>query len=298
MSIKGSLETFSLPELFYIIKSGNKSGKLIFSPNSKTSGMIGVYTLWFKHGKFITVTNSHIYQLLIAKIQDHGWIESKLVVKSKYYCPRGLPLGSYLKDEGLLSDSQLQLLFNTQLKIVHKLFDVESAQFSFQELALDNRLSSKGKQFPYEEMTGKKKNITQLSLEAMRNLSDWSRFAEEIPPSDMGLQRLTDLEHLQLNVLENNLWNLADGSNSLKKIAQKLGSSLEKVEQAALSMIFAGLIEEVPVIISAKDELVSPLVARQPALVGQISFPPTIRNKSKASSSFISNLVGFLKNNF
>jgi len=295
MSIKGSLETFSLPELFYIIKSGNKSGRLIFSPNSETSSMIGVYTLWFEQGKFITVTNSHIYQLLIAKIQDHGWIESKLVVKSKYYCPRRMSLGRYLKDEGLLSDLQLKLLFNTQLKIVHKLFDVESAQFIFQELAPDTRLSSKSKQFPYEEMTGKNKNITQLSLDAMRNLSDWSRFAEEIPPSDMGLQQLTDIGPLQLNVLENKLWILADGSISIKKIAQKIGSSLEKVEQAALSMIFAGLIEEVPVTIPTKDKLVNSWVARQPALVGQ---PPAIRNKSKVNSSFISNLVGFLKNNF
>ena len=217
MSIQGSLETFLLPELFYIIKSGNKSGRLIFTPNPETSGMIGVYTLWFKYGKFITITNSHIYQLLIAKIQDHGWIESKLVVKSKYYCPKEMPLGHYLKNEGLLSDSQLRLLFNTQLKIVHKLFNVESAQFSFQELALDNKLSSKSNRFPYEEMTGEQRDVTQLSLEAMRNLSDWSRFTEEIPPSDMGIQRLTDIDHLQLNILENKLCILADGTISLKK---------------------------------------------------------------------------------
>ena len=167
-----------------------------------------------------------------------------------------------------------------------------------QELDFDDKLSSDNKQLPYKEMTGKRKDVRELSLEAMRNLRDWSRFSEEMPPSDMGLQRLSNIPNLELNSLEKSLWNLADGSISLKKIAIKIGLSLEKVEQTALSMIFVELIEEVPVTIPTQKKLSIPGFGKQSALVGQNSKNTLSDNKSKVSSSFINNLVGFLRNNF
>lgn len=247
MPIRGSLETFSLPELFQIIESGCKSGRLILKPTKSRIDIVGIYKLWFDQGQFITITNSMVYQALIAEIQDNAWIDSKLLVQNKYFCPANMAFGDYLMEKKFLTPAQIDLLFKTQLNTIYKLFTLDSAKFKFEELDHRNKIASDEEQFPYTEMTGKQKKATQLSLEAMRNLSDWSLFREDLPSGDLGLQQLVSIHDLELSSLENNLWSFADSSISLAKIAQRIGYSLEEVRQTSLSMILAGLIEEVPV---------------------------------------------------
>ena len=70
MSIRGSLETFSLPELLQIIGSGNKSGRLTLltftPPNCKNKDLQlnASFELWFERGNFVTIVNSLKYQAL------------------------------------------------------------------------------------------------------------------------------------------------------------------------------------------------------------------------------------------
>lgn len=300
MPITGSLETFSLPELFQIIESGGKTGRLSFKPGLKKADVSRKKTwkLWFKKGHFIGITNPLKDQSLTDKILAHEWVETKSLVRAKYSCPDKKDLGSYLQEQSILNSSQIDLLFNIQLDESIKLFDVESGRFKFEDLNNISKTVGDGETFPWKEMTGRQKKATELSLEAMRSVSNWSRFAEDMPLAECGLQRLVDSHNLKLNFLESYLWNMADLSISLKKIAHNQAIDLEVIQQTALSMIFAGLVEEVPVQNAAFNVETSTKFRQKEVLAGGPNFGTKARTKSKVSHSLIENLVGFLRNNF
>jgi hypothetical protein len=132
----------------------------------------------------------------------------------------------------------------------------------------------------------------------MRKFSDWSRFAEEMPAVESGLQKLVSEHNLHLNYLESHLWNTANSSTSLEQISQKMEVELETIQQTALAIIFAGLVEEVLVISPAFSTKNVPNFATQTAFIGENNVNAQVSSKSKASNSLINNLVSFLRNNF
>ena len=302
MAINGSLETFSLPELFQIIESGRKSGRLKFTPGLKNKDphIKGTFEIWFDKGNFVAIVNSLQDQSLIVEVKKYGWIEAKHLVKGKYASLSSLKaFGTYIKEQNLVNDSQISLLFTTQINEVLKLFNVNFAWFQFEDSNDKGIIPSDGETFPWKEMTGKQKKPTELSLEGMRNLLDWSRFKEAMPPSDCGLQKLAKNCDLHLNSIEQHLWNNADGSISLKKLSQRINDSFDVVQQTALTMIFAGLVEEVSIINSAMKMATVSKYNQTPILVNQRNIATVIgEEKLTTNNSLIGNLVSFLKNNF
>ncbi len=300
MGIRGSLETFSLPELFQIIGSGQKSGRLRFTPHTKLDDPQNktTFELWFKRGFFVTIINSNQYQDLIAKIQEKAWIDAMVLVKNKYLCPADKPFGTYLKENNLLTEAQREWLFDQQISQVYKLFKIKDGSFNFEEIDQSNKIASDGEGFPVREMTGKKRKITELSLAAMRNLSDWSRFVEDIPRAEMGLQQVAKGYDIHLTSLEKHLWSSANGSISLKKLAQQKEVDLQTLQRTALSMIFAGLVEEMTVVSPAEQFISNSSGGLRPAFANGNNIAVKSKAKPKASKSLISNLVSFLKDNF
>jgi len=300
MSIKGSLETFSLPELFQILGSGRKSGRLKFTPHIKLDDpqKNTTFELWFKRGFFVSITNSNQYQALIEKIQDKAWIDSIVLVKNKYLCPANKPLGTYLKEMNLLNETQREWLFDQQISQVYKLFKIKDGSFHFEEINQNNQIASDGEGFPVKEMTGKKRRATELSLVAMRNFSDWSRFVEDIPPVEMGLRQVAKGCDIQFTSLEKHIWSSANGSISLKKLAKQKEVDLKALQKTALSMIFAGLVEEITVVSPAEQFISNSSEELRPNFANGINIAANSKAKPKASKSLISNLVSFLKDNF
>ena len=303
MTIRGSLETFSLPELFQIIESGHKSGRLTFKPKTKNSNpdLDEVFQLWFDKGNFITIVNSLKQQFLTSKIINKGWIDIKTLIVFKFRCPKNKGLGSHLQEQNALSKVQLDLLFKMQVDELIKLFDIESASFKFEEIDNNGKIPSDNETFPWEEITGRQKKATELSLEGMRNFSHWSRFAKDMPLNSNGLQRLIDRCDLHFNSLEKYLCEMADGSASLHKIAIEVGVSNEKIQTTALSMILAGMVEEVPVKASNVAAFAGTNYTqsvRSSAFLEQTNTSVKTKKKSKVSNSLLKNLTNFLRNNF
>jgi hypothetical protein len=299
MSIQGSLETFSLSELFQIIESGHKTGRLTFTPNLEraNSNLKETFKVWFDQGNFITIINSLKHQFLITEIQENNWIDAQSLVKLKDSCPQNLAFGTYLQNQNILTSSQVDCLFEGQIYEASKLFNIDRAWFNFEEANNQGVIPNDGETFPRLEMTGKQKKATELSLQVMRNFSNWSRFAADMPADDCGLEKLVTVHDLELSPLEEHLWQTANGSTALKTIAQKMGVSVEKVQQTALSIIFAGLVEEVPITKLAMN-LDTSAFAQQTRLGEESNVAIKTKNKSKVSNSLINNLVSFLKNNF
>jgi len=300
MSIRSSLESFSLPELFQIIGSGRKSGRLTFTPNFKNNNLSfnTTFELWFKEGNFVAIVNYSKYQALIDNIQNNAWIDSRVLVKAKYSCPANKPFGIYIQEENLLDELQIDLLFAQQINEVKQLFAVKHGWFNFEEVNQKNQITRDGETFPWKEMTGKQKMVTELSFEVMRDFSDWSRFAEDIPSADAGLQKLAPSWDIQLTNIEQNLWDMANGSISLKKIAKQQGFDLKTLQYTTLSMIFAGLVEEVPVVHPSQEFTSSSLEREHFNLREENNIAVKTKTKTTISDSLINNLVSFLKDKF
>ena len=299
MAIQGSLESFSLPELCQIIESGYKTGRLTFNPGLKNENadLKQTFELWFERGNFITIINSLKQQFLLTEIKDNYWVDAQSLVRIKSSCPQNQAFGVYLQQQNILSSSQIDSLFEGQIYEFIKLFNIDRACFKFEEVDNQGVIPSDGKAFPWQEMTGRQKKATELSLTAMRNFLNWSRFVADMPSNDCGLQKLVTSHDLQLSSLEEYLWQTANASTSLKIIAQKMGISVEKVQQTALSMIFVGLVEEVPVTDPSMD-IDTAVLAKKTAFIEQSNVAIKTRNKVKVSNSLINNLVSFLRNNF
>ena len=296
MTIKGSLETFSLPELFQMIESGKKSGRLTFEPESHAvnSNLTVTYELWFEKGSFVTIVNSLKQQFLTSRMINMGWIDIKILALKKLNCPPNKPIGRYLIEQNLIEQWQIDTLLLAQKREVIKLFKIESAGFNFEELGHSNSILNENISFPWEEMTGQQIETSELSLEGIREFPLSSRLSAEIPPENCALQRLVSHCNLQYDTLEKYLCNVADGSISLRKIAHKMEVSIDRVQMTALSMIMAGLVEEVPVISSSFNLPANATYGSSAAFAK----PTNQRAKAKASNSLLKNLTNFLKQNF
>lgn len=300
MSISGTLDNFSIPEIFQIIESGNKTGMLEFkfSSNKMKSNSSGTFELWFQQGNFVSIVNSLNYQFLIDQIINQGWVSRIDTIQIIRLCPENKPLGTYLKELKIISESQLELLFKIQINKVVELFNIDRGWFKFEDVNNNNIIPSQEITFPWHEMTGNQKQATQLSLEAMRNFSNWSRYMNEMPLPNCGLQRLVKSCSLEFDTLEKFLCNTADGSTSLRKIANKMDISIEKVQRTALSMILAGLLEEVPLVNSNINVSSNQVLDVRSSLAEKKPISVKTKRKSKVSNSLINNLTNFLKNKF
>lgn len=169
MTISGTLETFSLPELFRLLDSGSKSGRLIFqslpeSINSESQ----LYYLWFEKGRLVAISDRLKPQNLTTQIENRGWLDRELTTKLDRSRPEDQPLGIYLKRLKLLTSEQLRTIFDFHLDIVYQLFEISAAWFQFDEISERSGVESL-KSLPWLDMTGESIRATDVVLHALRS---------------------------------------------------------------------------------------------------------------------------------
>ncbi len=146
MSLIGSLEDFSLPEIFLFIEKGNKSGLLSICalPVSKARPH-SMYYFWIFQGCLVGAANRLDNRGLLRLLNQSKWVSPRVVTKLAQLCPTHIPLGLHLKNQGVLQSSQLQQLFFAQvLQPLSVWFNHHQAQFRF-----DQKVP-----LPMREMTG------------------------------------------------------------------------------------------------------------------------------------------------
>ncbi|MDJ0688829.1 MAG: DUF4388 domain-containing protein [Xenococcaceae cyanobacterium MO_188.B32] len=306
MTISGFLESFSFPELLRLIDLGSKSGRLILQVRSapNNSELLGLYHIWFREGRLVTVINRSNYQSLIAQIESRGWLSQFISQKLKHLCLPEIPLGSYLEEKKLLTEQQLDSLFQTQTAQVYQLFEVPVGCFLFHEISFQSN-SDKKRRIPWLEMTGKSIRAIEISLNALRLQQNWDIFADQLPESSYALTKLVGQPYCKLIPLEWQLWELANGQISLKAIAGKINQPLLKVQKAALSLIMAGLVDEMPIVYTpSSTKYTSDRVSRS---LMQISSSNTVLTTTKnrqrhqtdrLNISFLKAVVNFLRSKF
>ena len=310
MTISGFLESFSFPELLRLIDLGSKSGRLILQVRSAQDKpeLVGLYHLWFQEGRLVTIINRSHHQSLMTQIENQGWLgdifEQKL---EQSYLP-DIPLGLYLEQKKLITEEQLNFLFQTQIAQVYQLFEVPVGCFLFHEISAQSD-SDKKRRIPWLEMTGKSVRAIEISLNALRVQKNWDIFAEQLPELNYALTRLVEHPAFKLIPLEWQLWELADGKTSLKAIAGKINQPLLNVQKAALSLIMAGLVDEMPILYSPSalndisDRSNSSLVALPSSDTTFATNTATTKNRQrnqieKLNISFLKTVVNFLRSKF
>ena len=307
MTISGFLESFSFPELLRLIDLGSKSGRLILQVRSAPNNpeLVGLYHLWFQEGRLVTIINRTRPQSLITQIENQGWLKQLVEPKLEHLHLLEIPLGLYLEQQKLLTEQQLNFLFQTQIAQVYQLFEVPVGCFLFHEISAQSN-SDKKRRIPWLEMTGKSIRAIEISLNALRLQKNWDIFAEQLPESSYALTRLVEQPYFKLIPLEWQLWELADGQISLKAIAGKINQPLLNVQKAALSLIMAGLVDEMPIIYSSSSldynsdrasNSIKYLASSDTTLTTTTKNRQTNRAE-KLNISFLKTVVNFLRRKF
>jgi Domain of unknown function (DUF4388) len=251
MSMTGSLETFSLPELFRLIDSGAKTGQLIIQPPLNHPALDlnhnyqpSTYHLWFHKGRLITTVNHGLnHECLVSLIKNSGWLSSRVIEKLAEICPAEVPLGNYLSKMKVLETEKLKLLFQLQLHQVYQLFNLNSGQFQL-EVYSPEKLTSAS--MPWMDMTGISMQASQVNLLALRIMRNWSSFAHKLPEKNSALQQLIHQPKFPLTALEQEVWQMALSNISLEQLAQSKNISLLEIRKAAFCLMMARLVEEIP----------------------------------------------------
>jgi hypothetical protein len=165
MSTTGFLTDFSLPEIFQFIEKGQKSGllRLRALPESQATPSL-VHYIWVYQGRVVAAANQLNQQGLISLIVQTLEVSDRLITKIAQFCPSGLPLGLYLKNQFVLENEQLEHVFQVQIsQHVCGLFQLKDGQFKFDQDA----------PIPAREMTGLGVPATLLNRYGFLNFLSW-----------------------------------------------------------------------------------------------------------------------------
>lgn len=281
MTVKGCLSEYSLPELLHLLEVGGYTGQLrLQSKNGANEGKEQNYYIWFRQGRIISAFNHLRAHDLIQLIHQRNFLSLEATKTLLRRSPVEVPFGLFLKEKGILTAEQLQLLFSIQvIRQVRSLLTLEDAWFRFWN---DSEL-------PYSEMTGISIQATEAILPGLRALKSWAALEKHLPDVLSGLSRRVSQLTLRLKFTEEQVWNWADGETSLQTIAKKMERSLPEVRQIAFCLINAGLVDEIP------------LVAFAPTADSLSLIPPELdttatNSTTSVSKGFLGSLEDYFKN--
>ncbi|MFN3562695.1 MAG: DUF4388 domain-containing protein [Chloroherpetonaceae bacterium] len=273
MSISGYFTDFSFPEVLRFIHTSRKTGYLQTRPIDH--GQVHMsYHFWFRNGEIVAVQHQGVS---LQTLLTHVCQQTPQTIKAEFEKARAAlshPIGTILKQQGIVLPEELQMVFNRQvLQPVVYHFTVDNAWFKFE---VNTAL-------PLEEMTGLSLSPIQAALNGLRRLKNWDSLKSKLPEVTSRLRRTgkTFLTY-QLNREEAYAWNLANEDLSLLQMATKLEVPVEEMQKLAFRLIVTGLVEECP------DTRATTSVDETVLLGAEVESAPL-------QKSFISSLVGFLK---
>ncbi|NES74206.1 MAG: DUF4388 domain-containing protein, partial [Okeania sp. SIO2D1] len=263
---------------------GRKTGLLtVCDLSDSQSGTTHCHYLWLSQGRIVGAANRLDNQALLSLINQRGWLSTRIIARILKVCSLNMPLGMYLKSQGLLQAQQLKLLFSEQvLRQICALFTLENGYFEF----------DRNSPIPMIEMTGLSTPATEVTLAGLRTLRDWSKLQDKLPEPTSALSSCSEGKPMiRLDKLEWQVWEFTNGTISVAEISEHLALPTQKVQQIAFRLMVVGLVEEVPMIFSG-----NPLLATPADFRGE-SDPELEIESNSLLQSFVENIVGFLRSN-
>lgn len=275
MSVTGYLSDFSLPEVLQFLQDGKKTGLLSIQSLPDFGEAAKYYFLWLNKGRIVSATSRLDGRCFASLLHRRRYVTALMITRLIRRCPPDVPLGSFLRSKDVLQPQQLKMLFAIQvIQQISGLFQLHNGRFRF-----DNKAP-----LPKVEMTGLSIPASEVTLPGLRALKDWNALEDKLPQPHSGLRSLGNGKpNVRINQQEWKLWTLTDGETALNQLSTQLGVSIEETQRIAFRLIFVGLAEEVPMLVSVPTvDLIEPAFSQEP-------------EENKVSPNFLKNLMGYLR---
>lgn len=278
--LRSVLSDFSLGELLRFLEQGRKSGRLLLRPTEQQQTAASSATsepewcLFFSNGKIVAATHSSNPKGLQQLIESRGWLRATSLERLLQVRPLTTPLGIYLKEQGILTSEDLQLLFKQQvLTPLPRLFALKEGWFEF----------SPSSSLPLMEMTGLRASPLSIALTGLRLLEDWTPLLDKLPLATSTLvSAIEGHPPYRLDPQEWQIWEYVNSNLTLEEIAEHLSVAVLEVQKASFRLMVAGLVEEVPKI-SQED----------PTIIEAV--PAPIQPPKLLTQQFLQQFLSFLK---
>lgn len=233
LDLQGSIEKFTLPEIFQLIASGRKSGTLGIQ---RDDSIVMIYfvrgTITYGYGPRQTY---HLGQLL--KEQDlitAEQLDEAINIQSKNENTRRL--GEILINRGFIDRADLEKVIRKQVEeLLYSLLSWHTGSFKFYE-----------DQFPTEEEVTVELSVENVVLEGLRRWDEETFIRETLPDLDAvytisaaqgGGRRAVTMEANEWNIMA-----LVDGKQTINEICHRSSLSREETLRKLAQLKLAGII--------------------------------------------------------
>lgn len=217
MSLKGELRTMPLPDVLQWVANGRKTGTLYLERQSVQKRIFlrdgNIFSSWSNHpreslGQFLIrlglLTEEQLFTALLAQEE------------------RGVPLGSVLVADGVLSEAGLRRALETKAEeTVYDLFLWPSGEFEFREGEL-----------PPNVLIDFETPVTPVILEGIRRVDEWQRIRAVFPTMETTFKPGSELP-ADAGALDRQLAAFATAGRSLAEMSLELRRS--EFETAAIA---------------------------------------------------------------
>ena len=236
MPIKGSLEDFSLPDLFRLIQLGKKNGTLHIT-NGEARGYV-----CFREGNVFFATHNWKRLPLGQRLVQSGLLNDDQIEEAldlQRTTRKGQRIGSILVELGYLTGESLEVSIKEQIRdAVFNVLHWTEGQFDFDP----NQL------FPEEDI-GLSISTEDLIMEGSRSLDEWHQIEKMVPALDAVFTVIKDPGGNTSDVILTSEEWLAlyhvDGKNTVEEIVEKSGQSAMTTCKAIYGLVKAGFVGRV-----------------------------------------------------
>lgn len=230
--LTGSLETFTLPDVFRLLARNTVSGALHVERDS------GDGIIYFRDGQiyfaYSSLTREFLGQRLVgAKIITQGQLLRVLDEQKRTGNKR---LGDLLIEKGFVADDLLSTFIREQIQdAIFNLLQWDAGNFSF-EVAEESA-----------EEVGLSVSVENLIMESSRRIEEWEVIHRKIPNLDvvLAMSPTPPDETVEINIKpeEWTLLVLADGVRTVSEIAAATGRSDFDAAKILYGLVTAGLLD-------------------------------------------------------
>jgi hypothetical protein len=236
LDLQGSIEKFTLPEIFQLIAASRKSGTLGIQHNET------IVMIYFKEGDIIygygPRQTFHLGQLLKDRgILSGEQLEEAVQIQAKTENTRRL--GEILTSRRFIDRADLEAVVREQIEqLLYSLLAWDSGSFKFYE-----------NQFPTDEEITLRLSVENVILEGLRRLDEMNMIRESLPDFEtvytISAAQKDRPRSVKLEAQEWNLMALVNGNRSINELVATSSMPEEECLRTLAKLKLAGIITAV-----------------------------------------------------
>jgi hypothetical protein len=236
MTLSGNLRDFSIPDVFRLVSLSGKTGVLHLDRGDAEG------SVWFRDGQVFFAVSDRRKGLLGERLVSAGRVSAAAlarVVEIRADEPEGgRRIGEILLDEGIITAPVLEAFVQEQIQdTVFDLFLWDEGTFDFEVLGAP----------PADQDIGLAVSIENIVMEGARRLAQWTDLRTAASSGSVvfrvGSVSGEDVVDIALKPSEWRVVTLADGSRTVREVAQAAGVTEFEAARTLYGLFGAGLLQ-------------------------------------------------------